>query len=82
LPNCPIDAAEDPFMIYRTTPAPVSDTKFMNGIIRKTGEELEGEIKKAPTGTTTKIIRNIYGESPRTVSAMTVLASPVLWLSP
>ena len=35
----------------------------MENIIRKTGTELEGEITKAPTGTTTKIIRNIYGES-------------------
>ena len=80
LPNCPIDAAEDPFMIYQTTPAPVSDTEFMDGIIRKTGEELKGEITKAPTGTTTKIIRNIYGESHSTGDASTVIADTVLGL--
>ena len=80
LPNCPIEAAEDPFMIYQTTPAPASDGKFMDGIIRKTGEELEGKITKAPTGTTTKIIRNIYGESHSTGGASTVIADTVLGL--
>ena len=80
LPNCPVDAAEDPFMIYQTTPAPVSDSKFMDGIIRKTGKELEGEIMKAPTGTTTKIIRNIYGESHSNDDGSIVIADTVLGL--
>ena len=80
LPNCPVDAAEDPFMIYKTSPAPKEGFKCMENIIRKSGTELEGEITKAPTGTTTKIIRNIYGESHSDLKSSTVIADTVLGL--
>ncbi len=80
LPNCPVDAAEDPFMIYRTSPAPEENYKLMDNIIKKTGEKLEGQITKAPTGTATKIIRNIYGESHSNTKLSTVIADTVLGL--
>ena len=80
LPNCPIDAAEDPFMIYRTSPTPQENCKLMVNIIKKTGDKLEGEITKAPTGTATKIIRNIYGESHSDTKLSTVIADTVLGL--
>ena len=80
LPTCPIDAAEDPYMIYQKTPAPVEDVEFMNNIIHKTGDVLEGKITKAPSGTTTKIIRNIYGESHSGGNDSTVIADTVLGL--
>ena len=80
LPNCPIDAAEDPFMIYRTSPTPEENCKSMDNIIKKTGNKLEGEITKAPTGTATKIIRNIYGQSHSNTKLSTVIADTVLGL--
>ena len=80
LPNCPVDAAEDPFMIYKTSPTPEENCKLMDNIIKKTGDKLEGEITKAPTGTTTKIIRNIYGESHSNTKLSTVIADTVLGL--
>ena len=67
-------------MIYKTSPAPKEGFKFMENIIRKTGTELEGEITKAPTGTTTKIIRNIYGESHSDLKSSRVIADTVLGL--
>ena len=53
--------ATDPFRTYSKPPAPLAGSDELDGIIWKTGEIREGTVKKAPSGTTGKIIRNIIG---------------------
>jgi len=53
--------APDPYMTYKTPPAPL--TANAPEIIRKTGIVEEGEIKPAPVGTTGRIIRTVSGRS-------------------
>ncbi|NNE82542.1 MAG: hypothetical protein HKN28_01085, partial [Alphaproteobacteria bacterium] len=59
-PSTSADAA-DPYRTYGQPPVPLSGADDLDGIIWKTGEIREGEVKKAPTGTKGKIIRNIIG---------------------
>ena len=53
--------APDPYMTYKTPPAPRTDNA--PDIIRKTGIEEAGEVKPAPVGTTGRIIRTVSGSS-------------------
>jgi uncharacterized OsmC-like protein len=53
--------APDPYMTYHTPPAPRD--KVTPDLIRKSGVVEEGEIKPAPVGTDTRIIRTVAGKS-------------------
>lgn len=51
----------DPYRTYGQPPVPLGGGDDLDDIIWKTGEVREGEVKKAPSGTEGKIIRNIIG---------------------
>ena len=76
----PSDApdAPDPYLTYRTPPAPPRPD--MPDVIRKTDRFEEGEVKPAPVGTDTRIIRTVSGRSklvaPETVETDTWLEMP------
>ncbi|MGI9525101.1 MAG: OsmC family protein [Hyphomicrobiaceae bacterium] len=57
------DDAPDPYVTYTSPPRPLQEWTDNHSLIRKTGEVESGEITPAPTGTTTRIIRNIKGHS-------------------
>lgn len=59
--------APDPYMTYHTPPAP-RDTGPLD-LIRKSGVVEDGEIKPAPVGTDTRIIRTVSGKSTQIDSA-------------
>ncbi|MFY0611730.1 MAG: OsmC family protein [Hyphomicrobiaceae bacterium] len=54
--------APDPYTTYSSVPKPLSDNNGED-VIWKTGSLVSGDIEPAPTGTTTRIIRNICGDS-------------------
>ena len=54
--------APDPYQTYSSVPKPHASNPD-GDIIWKTGTTLEGDITPAPTGTDTKILRNIQGHS-------------------
>lgn len=70
--------APDPYMTYRKPPAPLNSAA--KEVIRKTGITEGGEIKPAPVGTDTRIIRTVAGKShaknPQTVETDTWLEMP------
>lgn len=61
--------APDPYMTYREAPKPMDSVP--NEMIRKTGILEDGEVKPAPVGTDTRIIRTVSGKS-RARTAQTV----------
>jgi len=67
---CESDDAADPYFTYPTPPAPDGSTR--EDPIRKTSVVEEGDIKPAPTGTTTRIIRTVSGLSGFTNNLETV----------
>lgn len=61
--NSPSPDAADPLKTYTAAPSPLAVATDLPDIVRKTGESREGTVTPAPAGTTTRIIRTIYGTS-------------------
>ena len=57
------DDAPDPYVTYSSVPKPLPQWANDNSLIHKTGEIESGEVTPAPTGTNSRIIRNIHGRS-------------------
>lgn len=57
--------APDPYRTYSSPPAPMESqaSDADNEVIRKTGAVEEGEVRPAPAGTDTRIIRTVSGRS-------------------
>jgi uncharacterized OsmC-like protein len=54
--------ASDPYTTYSSVPQPLANNTGED-VIWKTGALVSGDIEPAPTGTNTRIIRNIHGHS-------------------
>lgn len=72
--------AADPYITYSSAPKPLPEWADDNSLIRKTGQVADGEITPAPTGTKTRIIRNIRGQSTLADKAGVVETDTVLGL--
>lgn len=63
LKNSTAPDAVDPYLTYKSPPAPLEGTKDLPDLIRKTGEVTEGEIVDVSDGTIRRVVRTVLGTS-------------------